>query len=140
MLFTGSLFFLKMIIMIGIVKRAPSSTAKNMPGLPFITKKSLKFMWSAAASMMEVVSPTSVAAPWRFDETAMLMIIGTGLILSFLQIARPTGATMRTVATLSMKAEMMPEKSDIMIVTHMTFLETRRRASAILFGILDSMK
>ena len=34
----------------------------------------------------------------------------------------------------------MPEKSDIMIVTHMTFFEMRRSASAILFGILDSMK
>ena len=70
----------------------------------------------------------------------MQMIMGTGLILSFLQMARPTGATMRTVATLSMNADMMPEKSDIRIVTHMTFFEMRRSASAILFGILDSMK
>ena len=70
----------------------------------------------------------------------MQMIMATGLILSFLQIARPTGATMRTVATLSMKAEMMPEKSDIRMVTHMTFFERRKRDSAILLGILDSMK
>ena len=47
---------------------------------------------------------------------------------------------MRTVATLSMNAEMMPENSDIMIVTHITLGESLKSASAILFGILDSMK
>ena len=62
---------------------------------------------------MEVVSPTSVAAPWRLEETAMLISIPTGLIFSFLQTARPTGATIRTVATLSMKAEMTPANRDI---------------------------
>ena len=128
--------------MIGTVASAPSSTAKNMPGRPFIQKKSMKFMFAycSALSMIEVVSPTKVAAPWRFEETAIERIIGTGLILSFLQIAMPTGATMSTVATLSMKAETMPAKSDIRIVTHITFFARRSSMSAIRFGIWDSMK
>ena len=58
--------------------------------------------------MMAVVSPTRVAAPCRLEDTAMLMIKGTGLVLSFLQISRAMGATISTVATLSTKAEMMP--------------------------------
>ena len=49
--------------MIGIVIRAPISTAKNIPALPWNQKKSLKFIPAAPASMIEVVSPTSVAAP-----------------------------------------------------------------------------
>ena len=49
--------------MIGTVRRAPSSTAKKIPALPWNTKKSLKFMPAAPASMIDVVSPTSVAAP-----------------------------------------------------------------------------
>ena len=76
---------------------------------------------------MDVVSPTSVAAPCKLEETAMDRIIGTGLIFSFLQTAMPTGATMRTVATLSMKAEIMPAKRDMKIVTHMTFGALSRR-------------
>ena len=63
--------------------------------------------------MMEVVSPTRVAAPCRLEETAMASSIPTGLILSFLQMARPTGAIISTVATLSMKAETIPAKSDM---------------------------
>ena len=43
---TGSRFLRKRIIMIGMVARAPSSTAKNMPGFPFIQKKFMKFMWA----------------------------------------------------------------------------------------------
>ena len=63
--------------------------------------------------MIDVVSPTSVAAPCRLDETAMDRIIPTGLIFSFRQIAMPTGATISTVATLSMNAEIRPENRDI---------------------------
>ena len=63
--------------------------------------------------MMEVVSPTRVAAPWRLEETAMDRIIPTGLIFSFRHTAMPTGATMSTVATLLIKAEMTPEKRDM---------------------------
>ena len=126
--------------MIGIVRSAPISVAKNMPGLPSIQKKSLKFMLAAPPSMIEVVSPTSVAAPCRFEDTAMQRIMVTGEILSFLQMARPTGATISTVATLSMNAEMIPEKADMSTVTHSTFGASLRSHSAILFGILDSMK
>ena len=64
----------------------------------------------------------------------------TGLMLSFLQIAIPTGATIRTVATLSMKADTMPENRDIRIVTHITFFALLSSSSAIRFGICDSMK
>ena len=63
--------------------------------------------------MMEVVSPTRVAAPCRLEETAMDRIIPTGLIFSFRQMASPTGATISTVATLSIKALMMPAKRDM---------------------------
>ena len=70
-----------------------------------------------------MVSPTRVAAPWRFEDTAMEIIMATGEILSFLQIARATGATIYTVATLSINAEIMPEKRDIKIVVHITFGE-----------------
>ena len=49
--------------------------------------------------------------------------MATGEIFSFLQIARATGATIYTVATLSIKAEIMPEKRDIKIVVHITFGE-----------------
>ena len=58
---------------------------------------------------MDVVSPTSVAAPCRLLDTAMAMITGTGLVLICFATARPTGATISTVATLSTKAEMRPE-------------------------------
>ena len=61
-------------------------------------------------------------------------------MFSFLQIASPTGATISTVATLSMKAEMIPEKSDMRIVTHNTLGASLRSHSAITLGILDSMK
>ena len=60
---TGAFSFLNMNIMMGMVKNAPSSVAKNIPGLPCITKKSAKFIFAAPASIMEVVSPTRVAAP-----------------------------------------------------------------------------
>ena len=60
---------------------------------------------------MLVVSPTSVAAPCRLEDTAMAMITGTGEIFSLRAMARPTGATMSTVATLSTNALMTPAKS-----------------------------
>ena len=57
---------------------------------------------------MEVVSPTSVAAPCRLEETAMAITSGTGEIFSCFATASPTGATISTVATLSTKAEITP--------------------------------
>lgn len=89
---------------------------------------------------MEVVSPTRVAAPCKLEETAIERSIGTGLIFSFLQMASPTGATIRTVATLSINAETAPEKRDMKTATHMTLRDLSRRRSAIRFGIFDSMK
>ena len=99
--------------MTGTVASAPSSTAKKIPGRPSIQKNSIKSIFAYAPSMIDVVSPTRVAAPCRLEETAMDRIMGTGEIFSFLQTAIPTGATMRTVATLSTKAEITPAKSDM---------------------------
>ena len=90
---------------------APSSTPQKMPGRPCIQKKSKKFISAKPPSRMLVVSPTSVAAPCRLEDTAMAMITGTGEIFSLRAMARPTGATMSTVATLSTNALMTPAKS-----------------------------
>ena len=90
--------------------------------------------------MMEVVSPTSVAAPCRFEETAMDRIIDTGEMLSFLHTASATGAIIRTVATLSINADTAPANSDMRMMTHMTFAHLSRMISASRFGIFDSMK
>ena len=43
--------------------RAPSSTPQNMPGLPSIQKKFIKFIPAKPPRSMLVVSPTMVAAP-----------------------------------------------------------------------------
>ena len=89
--------------------------------------------------MMAVVSPTRVAAPWRLEDTAMPMMKGTGLVLSFLQISKAMGATIRTVATLSTKAEMMPANrasatAAIWTLGTFSMMRSARRA-----GILLSM-
>ncbi len=89
---------------------------------------------------MEVVSPTSVAAPCRFDATAMDMILGTGEILSFLQMVSATGATMSTVATLSTKAEMIPANRESETMAHFTFGVFAMMKSAKSDGILESIK
>ena len=91
-------------------KSAPSSTAKKMDGLPRYQKKSAKDRFIAEPSIIAVVSPTNVAAPWRLEETATEMMKGTGLVSSFLQTAMATGATIKTVATLSTNAEIIPAK------------------------------
>ena len=67
---------------------------------------------------MAVVSPTRVAAPWRLEETAMAMRMGMGLVFSFLQISKATGATISTVATLSTKAEITPANRDRHTAAH----------------------
>ena len=89
-------------------RTAPSSTMKNIPGLPWYQMKSRKLISKAEPSMMAVVSPTRVAAPCRLEETAMEMMKGMGLVFSSFQISMATGAIIRTVATLSTKAEMIP--------------------------------
>ena len=85
---------------------------------------------------MDVVSPTSVAAPWRLEETEMQMSRLTGEIFSFLASARPTGAIMSTVATLSMKAETTPAKRERMTAAHMTFGERFSSQSAIRLSLI----
>ena len=92
-----------------------------MPGFPFIQKKSMKFMSAKPPNRMLVVSPTRVAAPWRLEETEMAMSSGTGEILSFLAIARPTGATIRRVATLSTKALTTPANTLSAVTAQSTF-------------------
>ena len=89
--------------------------------------------------MMAVVSPTKVAAPCRLDDTAIAMIKGTGLVFSFLQISSAIGATIKTVATLSTNAEMIPAKranATAAIWMFGTFSITRSARSA---GILLSI-
>ena len=74
------------------------------------------------------------------EETAIERIIGTGEIFSFLQMAMPTGATISTVATLSINAEINPENRDIRMMSHMTVLALSISTSAIRLGIFDSIK
>lgn len=119
---------------------APASTTQNMPGLPSSTKKSEKSRFAALASRIEVVSPTRVAAPWRFDETAMQIMLGTGEMLSFLHSASATGAIIRTVATLSTNAETIPAKRLMQTTAHLTLGIFDIRTSLISCGILDSIK
>ncbi len=71
-------------------------------------------------SSMLVVSPTIVAAPCRFEDTAMAINTGTGEIFSFREMARPTGATISTVATLSTKALTTPANSASTVTAHFT--------------------
>ena len=55
-------------------------------------------------------------------------------------MARPTGAIISTVATLSTKAETTPAKRDMATATHMTLGVFFKIRSARRLGILDSMK
>ena len=89
--------------------------------------------------MMDVVSPTSVAAPCRLDETAMQMSSATGDRFSFFAMASATGAIIRTVATLSTNADTTPANTDSATATHMTLGVFCSRRSAMRSGILDSI-
>ena len=90
-------------------------------------------------SRIEVVSPTRVAAPCRLDDTAIAIIIPTGLIFSLREISRAIGAIMSTVATLSIKAETIPANRDSDTMVHFTLGTFSRMMSAISAGILDSI-
>ena len=68
---------------------APSSTPQKMPGRPRIQKKSKKFIPAKPPSRMLVVSPTSVAAPCKLDDTAMAMSTGTDEPCSTLWLTLP---------------------------------------------------
>ena len=85
---------------------------------------------------MLVVSPTKVAAPCRLLDTAMAMITGMGLVLIFLATARPTGATISTVATLSTKAEIRPLNRLRATMAHLTLGVIFSSPSAMRAGIL----
>ena len=89
--------------------------------------------------MMDVVSPTSVAAPCRLEETAMQMSSATGEVFSFLAMDSATGAIIRTVATLSTNADTTPAKTDSATATHMTLGVFCSSRSAMRSGIFDSM-
>ena len=89
--------------------------------------------------MMDVVSPTRVAAPCKLDETAMQMSSATGDILSFFAIDSAPGAIIRTVATLSTNADTTPANTDSATATHMTLGVFCSRRSAMRSGIFDSM-
>ena len=88
---------------------------------------------------MLVVSPTIVAAPCKLEETAMAINTGTGDIFSFLDMASPTGATIRTVATLSTKALIIPANNARTVTAHFTFGTLDINISARRAGILLSI-
>ncbi len=92
-----------------------------MLGLPLSQKNSMKFMSAKPPSRILVVSPTSVAAPCRLEDTAMAISTGTGEILSLREIASPTGATISSVATLSTKALTTPANRLSAVTAHRTF-------------------
>ena len=123
-----------------VAAKAPASVTQNMPGRPSVKKKSMKSRPAALESRIEVVSPTSVAAPCRLEETAMQITAGTGEIRRRLQMASATGATMSTVATLSTKAEMIPAKRDSATTIQRTECTREMIMSLKRPGIFDSMK
>ena len=88
---------------------------------------------------MDVVSPTSVAAPCKLELTALARIGCTGEIFSFLEMASPTGASISTVATLSTKADTSPANSASAMMSHFTLGSTATSRSDRRFGILDRM-
>ena len=89
---------------------------------------------------MLVVSPTRVAAPWRLEETEIAISTGTGEILSLREMARPTGATIKSVATLSTNALTTPAKRLSTVTAHMTFGTLTIIISARRAGMRLSMK
>ena len=55
------------------------------------------------------------------EETEIAISTGTGEIFSLREMARPTGATISSVATLSTKALTTPAKRLSAVTAHMTF-------------------
>ena len=87
---------------------APNSTAKNIPGCPFIQKKSLKFIPDCIAKIMLGESPIMVAVPCRLADKATPISKGTGFNFIALAISKAMGATIKIVATFSVKLEINP--------------------------------
>lgn len=86
-----------------------------------------------------MVSPTKVAAPCRFEETAIAITLGTGDIFSFFAMVTATGATIKTVATLSTKAEIIPANKAKDIMAHFTLGVFAIMISASFEGIFESI-
>ena len=70
----------------------------------------------------------------------MAISTGTGEIPSFLAMARPTGATISTVATLSTKALITPANRASAVTAHITLGTRFSSSSASRVGIRLSMK
>ena len=68
------------------------------------------------------------------------MMGATGDMFCFLHIAKATGATISTVATLSIKADTTPAKTAIATIAIFTFLNFESITSAMRIGIFDAMK
>ncbi len=122
-----------------VAATAPACTTQNMPGLPSSQKKSRKSRLAWPPRRMEVASPTRVAAPCKLEAMATAMTLVTGEIPCFLAILMATGATISTVATLSTKAEMMPENRDKATMAQRTVGVFSRIMSASKAGMRDSM-
>ena len=88
---------------------------------------------------MDVVSPTRVAAPCKLEETATVKTVLIGETLNLFAISRAIGATIKTVATLSIKAETSPENNASATNISFTSLSLFTSISATLAGIFDSI-
>ena len=88
-------------------------------------------------SKIEVVSPTRVAAPSRFENIDIARIIITGDIFNLRATLIAIGAIISTVATLSMKALINPLNTASAITAHLTLGILSIIISAIRSGILD---
>jgi hypothetical protein len=101
-----------------------------MPGLPFIQKKSRKFIRCDIASIMLGESPIIVAEPCRFELTAMPIRKGTGFAFNFFATSNAMGATISTVATFSVKLDIKPDRKQIDISAMPTFFDLAARLDA----------
>ncbi|OQA24852.1 MAG: hypothetical protein BWY58_01569 [Chloroflexi bacterium ADurb.Bin344] len=68
------------------------------------------------------------------------MMIGTGEIFNRFATVNAIGATIKTVATLSTKAEMIPANKAKLTMTHLTSGILSKITSAIFSGIRDWQK
>ena len=84
-------------------------------------------------------SPMRVAVPCRLLDRAMAIIIVAGFMLSFLARARAMGATIKTVATFSTKAEMNPVSTQMRRIAQAVFLALLTMISAMKAGTRLSM-
>src|SRR3989338_4197163 len=76
-------------------------------------------------------SPIKVAVPCRLEDIAIAIIMFIGFILIFFANDNAMGATIRTVATFSTKAEMKPVNAHVASMAQEVFL--------VLFTILSAM-